>query len=400
MKFNLFHSNSRLLGFGLLIILMGACKSSKEPGSGTPKYLLLVNGEKGSRSSDRMLWFDSLDSAVVLETGKGNPIPNLLGSYVILQDSFLLTLRKAEESIQRYNYTAQGLQADRAVKVAGLQYLAYSVKLDSNKLFISGSGYNNVTSYAIVDSRQMKLIKAGKLRLPVARGQKPNDTFGQLKKNKFYVGYSSFGDDFDHCSDTSYLAVFDYPALQERTIDKDTRSAFPGAGVNGVFSSFIDAQNDIYVLTSPVFYHGNHPTAPTAFYRVLNGDTVYDESYFFNLSAELHGQHLLGIAQAGPDKVILTTIAYPSTGKSDYYVADVKSKKLTLLLKNQVQPNFVWGTSGCWDGQQTIFVVNETKGSSRIYVYDPSGDKLSKGPAITGEVSEKSSYLLFKPADR
>jgi len=400
MNFNLFRCSSRFLGFGLLITLLSACLSNEQEGSKTHKYLLLINGEKGSRSADRMLWFDTLDSAAVLETEKGSSIQNLLGAYVILQDSFLLTLNKEKKSLQKYNYTVQGLAADGAINVTGLQYLAYTVKLDSSKLFISGSSAQNNASYVIVDPGKMKLVGTGKLRLPVASGQKANDTFGRLKKNKLYVGYSSFGDDFDHCSDTSYLAVFDYPALQERTIARDTRSAFPGAGVNGVFSSFSNAQNDIYVLTSPVFYHGNHPTAPTAFFRVLNGDTVYDKSYFFNLSAQLQGQHLVGIAQAGPDKVILATMAYPSTGTSDYYVADVKSKKLTLLLKNQVQPNFVWGTSGYWNGAQTLFVVNETQGKSRVYIYDPSLQKLSKGPSITGGVSKNSSYLIFKPTER
>lgn len=379
----------------LVAILITGCSSGGEKKSQKSKYLLIINGEKGSRDADGMLWFDSLDSNLVLHTDQGVRINNTLGSSVILKQDFLLSMDKKSRFLHKYRYDKSGLQSDGELKLDEFEYLSFTTPLDSNKLLISGRGHQNICSYAIIDTKKMQVLKKGRLNLPVAKDQNPSDNFGILKGKELYVGYSSFGEDYDHCSDTSYLAVLDYPTLNKKVIAKDTRSAFPGAGVNGLFNFFADKNEDLYVLTSPVFYHGNHPAAPTAFYRITKGQTTFDKAYFFNLSEKLKGLHLLGITQAGPGKVILATISFPATGKSDYYLADVKAKTLKLLLKNQNQPNFVWGTSGYYDADNACFIVNEGPGKARIYIYNAKTDTLKNGPSIEGLVSTKSSYLMF-----
>lgn len=398
MIIKLFSHHKFILGLCVAAILIGGCGSLDQNSLKKNKYLLIVNGEKGSRDQDRMLWFDSLDSNLTLHTEEAAIIDNKLGSAVIPGDSFLLSMDKKLGILTKYQYAEEGLKTGAELKLEEFEYISFTTKLDSTLLYISGRGHQNISSYALIDTKNMHLIKRGQLKLPVARGQNASDNFGILKNNHFYVGYSSFGQDYDHCSDTSYLAVLDYPGLNLKTLDKDTRSAFPGAGVNGLFNFFEDAGGDAYVLTSPVFYHGNHPTAPTAFYRIGNGKAAFDPDYFFNLSDRLKGMHLLGITQAGASKVILATISFPGTGQSDYYIADVRKKTLKLLLKNQSQPNFVWGTSGFYDGNNASFVVNEAPGRARIYVYNAVADILKPGPAIVGNISSKSSYLMLHPA--
>jgi len=398
MNFKLFSYSNCMLGFSLIAILIAGCRSGAENKTQKSKYLLIINGEKGSRDTDCMLWFDTLDSNQVLHTNQASMLNNILGSAVILKDSFLLSMDKKDRLLHKYRYADNGLKAEGKLKLDEFEYISFTTQLDSSRLYISGRGHQNISSYVIIDTRKMLIVKRGQLNLPVAKGQNASDNFAVFKDNHLYVGYSSFGQDYDHCSDTSYLAVLDYPALNTKFIAKDTRSAFPGAGVNGLFNYFSDTNEDLYVLTSPVFYHGNHPTAPTAFYRVSHGQKIFDKNYFFNLSGKLKGIHLLGIAQAGAGKVILTTISHPGTGKSDYYLADVHSKTLKLLLENQNQPNFVWGTSGFYDGKNAYFMVNEIPGKARMYIYDASTDRLKKGPAIEGTISPKSSYLMLKPS--
>jgi hypothetical protein len=315
-----------------------------------------------------------------------------------VQQGFLLSMDKKTKQLQKYNYTNSGLSEKEKLRLTEFEYISFTTQLDSNLIYISGRGGKNIASFAIVDTKKMQMVKKGRLNLPVAQNQIVSDNFGVLSGNRLYVGYSSFGEDYDHCSDTSYLAVLDYPALKTRSIAKDTRSAFPGTGVNGLFNYLLDKKGDMYVLTSPVFYHGNHVTAPTAFFRIKKGQTIFDKQYFFNLSGKLNGAQLLGITQVSESKIILATITYPSTGKSDYYLADVKSKTLKLLLKDQQQPNFVWGTSGFYDGLNACFIVNEGPGNARIYVYSDSNGTLLSGPKIEGTVSAQSSYLMLKPS--
>lgn len=359
------------------------------------KYVLLINGEKGSRAQDRMIWLNSLDSGEVVNTNQGVDISNTLGTYVIIRDRFLISLDKKTQALSKYTYQTDQLAAAGKLQLKGFDFISNSVDLDSNQLYISGQGDKDM--HLIIDPQTMKLVKKEPWNFPVARGQSRFETFASLHQGKLYLGYSSFGAEFNHCSDTSYLAVLDYPALNKPKITKDTRSAFPGTGVNGLFDSFIDSQDDQYVLTSPVFYHGNHPKAATAFYRIKKGARAFDEQYFFNLSVLTRGIHLLGITAAGNGQVILVTAPIPATGKTDYYVADVHKKTLKLLLKDQHQPNFVWGTAGFFDGRKAYFVVNEKDNQAQVYSYDAGKELLKKGILIKGSVSPKSSYLLFSP---
>jgi hypothetical protein len=400
MTIKLFSYLKSISGICLASLLIAGCGGSNQNSPEKHKYLLIINGEKGSRDEDRMLWFDSLDSNLVLHTDRASMINNKLGSTIILNDHFLLSIDKKSGLFSKYQYAEDGLKRGGELKLEDFEYISFTTKLDSTLLYIGGRGHKNISSYAIIDQEKMLLVQKGRLDLPVAAGQNASDNFGMLKNNHLYVGYSSFGEDYDHCSDTSYLAVLDYPALKLKSVDKDVRSAFPGSGVNGMFNFFADAKEDLYVLTSPVFYHGNHPTASTAFYRISNGKGEFDKEYFFDLSEQLNGIHLLGITQAAAGKVILATISFPSTGKSDYYVADVYKKTIKLLLKNQNQPNFVWGTSGFYDGVNASFIVNESQGKARMYVYDGNKDILRPGPAIEGNVSSKSSYLILNPSKK
>ncbi|MNK14562.1 hypothetical protein D3C87_326860 [compost metagenome] len=397
MKFKCFNSYRKYWALSFIPFLAIACRPEKSKDQHAGKYLLIINGEKGNRDKDRAVWFNSLDSGTVINAGDGADISGKLGSAVILRDSFALSLDKKTGILQKFAYTQEGITAKKSLKLQGFEYISYAADLDSGRMLISGRGSQNISRYAMFDTKSMQLLKTDSFKLPVAKGQSLSDNFGVLSDKRFYVGYSSFGADYDQCSDTSYFAVLDPQGMRPLSVSRDIRSAFPGAGVNGMFSFFKGAYGDLYVLTSPVFYHGNHPTAPTAFYRVGKGKASFDKDYFFNLSEKLQGMHLLGIAQAGPGKVILATISYPSTGRSDFYLADVHKQTLRLLLKDQFQPSFVWGTSGGNIEKQAYFIVNGSEGTAQLYLYDALSDTLKKGALIKGEISPKSSYLLTSP---
>jgi len=397
MKFKRFNSYTKYCVLSFIALIAFACRSEKSRDQQRGKYLLIINGEKGSRDRDQAVWFDNLDSGAIINVDDGADISGKLGSAVILRDSFALSLDKKTGILQNFSYTTAGLTAKKSLQLPGFEYISYAADLDSGRMLISGRNNLNISRYAVIDIKSMSLLKAGIFKLPVAKGQSLSDNFGVLGDKKLYIGYSSFGADYDQCSDTAYLAVLDPDGMKPLSVSRDTRSAFPGAGVNGMFSFFKGADHNLYVLTSPVFYHGNHPTAPTAFYRIGKGKTDFDKDYFFNLSEKLKGMHLLGIAQAAPGKVVLATIAYPSTGRCDYYLADVNQQTLRLLLKDQHQPSFVWGTSGGNLAGLAYFIVNNNEGSAQLYLYDALSDKLKKGPLIQGKISPKSSYLLISP---
>lgn len=359
------------------------------------KYGILINAKSGERSNDRILWVNSLDTGEINTEQNSIDISSKLGSSIVMRDGYLFNFDKHTHLLTKFSYDEHQLVDKGSVKLKDFDIISYTVNLDSTLLYISASTYIGANSYLIINSKTMKQVKKGVLHLPIANRQLLKDNFGWLANHKLYIAYSSFDENYDFCSDTSYMAVLDYPGFGHPKISKDTRSAFPGTGINGLFNSFEDKTGNIYVLTSPVFYHGNHPTAPTAFYRLSKGKYAFDQDYFFDLSALAKGSHLLGIAYAGNGKVILATSSYPSTGNSDYYVADVYDKTLKLLLKKQHVPNYIWGTSGFTEGENAYFIVNIKDNLAQIYRYNSSTGELKKGAVIKGIVSEKSSYKIF-----
>lgn len=391
---------------GLLLIcsfLIGSCfctgcgqssKDSKRQNDAAFKYGILINAKKGERVADRIVWTNTLDSGVIDAENNFTNMSGKLGTHVIVSNGLLFNFNKATHQFSKYRFNGQQLIAEDSLKLNGFDYLSSSVSLDSNKLYLCGHSAGSADTYAIIDTRSMQMLRSDSLKLPVAAGRILVQTFVRFVADKLYLGYSSFDENYEYSSDTSYLAVFDYPGFRRLHIAKDTRSAFPGTGVNGLLSSFSDQKGDLYIIASPIFYLGNHPTAATGFYKVKKNARDFAENYFFNLSSLAGGAHFLGITYAGNGKVIMATTRYPSTKKSDFYVADVYAKTLTPLLKNKNEPNYNWATGGMKEGDKAWFIVNEDN-YAQVYCYNALTGKLSKGAVISGIVSNQSSYLMF-----
>lgn len=378
------------------LLTLNACTHKNSEKAENYRYGILINATSGERSNDRIVWANSLDSGEINTEQHSLDISGKLGLSVVMKDSFLFNFDKHTHQFTKFSYAAHKLTNKGSVQLGNFDVLSYTVNLDSNLMFISGSGRSEENRYYIVDSRSMKPTDSGTLKLPVGKKQLLKDNFGWLSNHKLYIAYSSFDEHYDFCSDTSYMAVMDYPGFGNPKIAKDTRSAFPGTGINGLFNSFQDKKGDIYILTSPIFYHGNHPTAPTAFYRLSKGSTAFDQDYFFNLSALAEGSHLLGIVYAGNGKVILATSSYPLTESSDYYVADVYDKTMKPLLEKQPVPNYIWDTSGFTERENGYFIVNGKDHKAQVYRYNSNTGKLTKGAVIRGIVTPKSSYKVFR----
>jgi hypothetical protein len=108
-------------------------------------------------------------------------------------------------------------------------------------------------------------------------------------------------------TDTAYVSVYSYPALEYQSTFKDTRT-----GPVGYYSSqpcvLEDESGNHYTLSSSSFAAGfTQVTKPSGILKINNGETKFDENYFFNVEAL--GYRVLAGAYVGNGKVVARVIS-------------------------------------------------------------------------------------------
>ncbi len=212
--------------------------------------------------------------------------------------------------------------------------------------------------------------------------------FGTIHQDHLLIGYTfnKVINETDFTTiDTMYVATLDKATLQLKTIQKDTRSTYPG-GVNTVQSySFHDEKGNFYFMSCPGIALGNSPSKPTAIFKIDSNSTKVNPSYFLNLTAKTHN-HAYGMWYLGNNKAIVRSERrdrytdfsdHHSTYQFEYYLVDLitqNTRKLSLPFDKGTRKESVLIQNG-----KAYITIDDADDQHQVWVYDIKSGAISVG---------------------
>lgn len=214
-----------------------------------------------------------------------------------------------------------------------------------------------------------------------------------LRDDKLFVPFYTLhanGSFATPSTDTAFVAVYSYPDFQFIQYIKDTRMG--PIGIYGNKNGIVKTENnDMYAYSSASLACGfSTQQKNSGILRINNGETAFDNNYFFNIEEETGGNKLVYFEYVG-DGMAVARLITDDSGLWSYYgsadvcklvVLDLENKTITNingvpLHRGQYAPMLVE------DGK--VYVNITTSEDAYIYEIDPGTAKAVKGAEIKGK---------------
>ncbi len=336
----------------------------------------------------------SLTSGTISLKGNGAEMTGkVYAQDVIQRDGFYYHANAGSGRLGKYHVENGVLLIDKEIPFSWLNWSTYTW-VDNNTLIILGEGKGE-PRYAIIKVDKMT-IKTGRLALNAVPSGFDSYSIGfaEYRNNKLFLGYGFASTDYTNYPTMpvyrkAFVAVIDYNTMAVEKSLEETRTT--GLGGSDVYarSSFIDENNDIYFISDPVA--GYDYLSPSVMYRIKNGSTEIDPTYFFNYSAASNNEKAPAIWYIGNGKAIVRSRIAGNSIDTDHYfcVVDVKTgafiKKLNLPVdKGERMVNAVIVEDG------KAFIAVNAADRDYIWQYDPATDQVTKGVEFVGGID----YIL------
>lgn len=361
------------------------------------KYSIYILGKDGK---EFIMETNTLDSGLLYPEKTGAKLDEKeIDRELVVRDGFYYLLNRKKNSFIKYKEAEQAI-----VEVASTPLENFSIDnyywLNKDTLLLTGlnrTDYSQV-KYAIIKTDDMKVLTIGDLAIPRPFGKYTSISTGfvELRNKQLFLGYTYHQklSSYDYTtSDTTYLALFNYPQMTKIRIDKDVRSTYPG-GTNMVQPySFNDEKGNYYFMTCPGIALGNRADLPTGIFRINAGEDTLDKNYFFNISASVIRNHAYGIWYLGGNQAIIRAERkdlfkglsdHYSTAHFEFYLIDLSSGK---VLKKLELPLDKGTRRACIivSGNTAYIAVNSTKEGNYIWLYNIKTGALKKGLQLTGD---------------
>ncbi len=188
-------------------------------------------------------------------------------------------------------------------------------KSDDNETFLAmeipRAGFGNRRLHFIdVSTTFVNKIVGTRIFESEARGEVAWPTALEVRGDKLFVPFHKLdaqGSFSTTSPDTAFVAIYDYPEVGAEPIKIISDSRTSNIGVNGMTTGVIEVDNgDLYSFSSGSFLAGFYPTStkPSGILRIPNGDTEFDEDYFFNITQATNGGNIFWMDYIGDEKVI------------------------------------------------------------------------------------------------
>lgn len=382
----------------LIILVLMSASGCEKRNTGTveegTKYAAILCVGSWPNTAYYIAGVPSLTNGTISIKGNGAEMTGkVYAQDVIQRDGFYYHANFGSGRLGKYHVENGALLIDKEIPFTWLNWSAYAWA-DENTLIIFGDG-NGEARYAVIKTDKMT-ISTGKLNLAAipAGFNTYSIGFAQYRGNKLYLGYGVGSDDFSVYPNMpvykkTYVSVIDYPGMAVEKTTEDVRSS--GAGGPNVYApmSFVDENNDLYFITDPAYNYDY--LSPSVMYRIKNGSTDIDPTYFFNYSAAINNEKAPAMWYIGNGKAIVRSRITGQSIDADHYftVVDVRTgtviKKLDLPVdKGERMVNAVIVEDG------KAFIMVNAADRDYIWQYDPATDQLSKGAEFTGGID----YIL------
>lgn len=394
-----------LLGAALSIAAFSAC-SDDGPGSTPeviedPEFAIIIGTDNGRF----FLPVEDLMTGTISPVGKGTDVSTILTweENVVQKGRDIYHVDPNAAKFGKYRFEDGVLKTIREIPFSQLPslYIGWHAWIDDNQLII---GPRSSNFYAIINVESMVVTKSGEFDRTGIPEHHARRVFSVIPKgDKLLLGYGLYNEETQVHYDKSYMAVLDFPSLENlRVTSEDERSAPIGALRNGYFANFSEGGNT-YILTHPIPLGANKPNVPSGFYRVKDGNHEIDPEYFFNISAELNGDQQLGVAYLGQGKALLINAHDTDTHVKDwndwwyaamwqYIIVDVNTQKIVRTLDFPLLGN---SRSAVVHNGKAYIAVNDP-GADAVYIweYDSNTDQLKRGAKIDG--ADNDTPMLYK----
>lgn len=384
----------------VLTILLNGCSndSSVPPTEEAGKYSAVLAVGSWPNIAYYIADVPSLTSGTVSLQGNGAEMTGKVYAQDILQkNGFYYHANFDSGRLGKYHVENGVLLTDKEVPFTHLNWSSFAW-VDDQTLVIFGTGENagkNEARYAVVKVNDMS-VSIGKLNLQAFPTGFDNYSMGfaEYRAGKLFLGYSFASSDWSQYPNMPVYQQFNVAVINATSMTvesniSDIRSTAPGGPVVYAPASFQDENGDIYFMTDPVSNYDYK--SPSVVYRIKNGTTTLDASYYFNFSSKVNNEMGAALWYIGNGKAIVRTRTAGQSIDSDhsYSLIDVKNgaflKKLALPAdkgERMIQAIVVE------NGKAYIAVNAEEK--DYIWEYDPTADKLTQGTEFVGGVN----YIL------
>lgn len=260
-----------------------------------------------------------------------------------------------------------------------------------NKTLVLLNLNNSRFEYAELNVESMSIIRSGEINIP-APAIAEDSYWGcnaVFVGSKLYITYMKEVKANNGLPDKAYVASMDYPNVTNVTIDSDSRFNYPSP--YGLYTqSNLVYNGSAYFITSPTFWASGNIGSPHGIYRVLNGGTQIDKTYFYELTDPLK-EETIGLYDLGNGKAIVKILDktkltsyddYGAVNAASYYVVDFINQSKTRI-------NIPISRSGAYEWNVLIedgkaYIAANAGDGYYIYEYNSTTSEVKKGLKLEG----------------
>jgi len=346
--------------------------------------------------ADYLLTTDNLTTGSITTVGNGLEQDGSYRYYVTSQNKFfsLLYGQGNPGAVTSYALNAEG----KLIKTSNFQAETVQVFAPVDKdvvtIKVPRSGASISYMYRI-DAAQSLIVGEAQqdTKLLTTKGERAHFTWATQVGDKVFMPYMSIkGDGVDNFGtqfpDSTWVAVYSYPALKLEKIIRDGRTSYLGAYfTNGLFQ---DEKGDAYGFSGAIATSNGAAvsTKPSAVIRINKGAIEFDQNYFFNLQTKSGGYKLSSSAYIGNGKVLVQMYGNIglASGAPKLAVVDVYAQTFTWVTG---QPAVINSTTVnrynvTNDDATAIFIGINTPDGNWVYSINGTTGVATKGLEVKG----------------
>ncbi|SNB44197.1 conserved exported hypothetical protein [Flavobacterium psychrophilum] len=379
---------SMLMIASIALISLSSCEKDAEPQNPNKvNYALSTTGGTWPNQTTYLFGTNQFPSGT-LGTSTAAELASSGSMYKYGSDIYMTTFG-APATLRKYTYDSTGRpQEVGSFSIAGLKTFGAVEFVSATEAYAAANGFGGVPKLVKFNPTNMQIITTVNLTGLSKSGATEVYYLGMVIRDNFiYMGVNYQDANFSNLEDKVFVGIINRTSnTVEKLIEDDRSSEMWNGGTSASFSPnclIKDENNDIYVTG----YANNGK--PSGILRIKNGTTVFDPTYFFNLST-VTGKPCLGLYHFGNGLTFTIRysdpVAYPFDTDANYdsyaageiYKIDLTAKTSSGNISTTLPKIFGNNTFMTkWDNDKIYFNVSAASSNS-IYSYKINGGTVAK----------------------
>jgi hypothetical protein len=362
--------------------------------------------------TDILYTYNTLDEGILVTVGTGVEQDGSTRNYVVNNDLFFSLLFNQSQAGAVTGYIINGdKRLEKKTEFQSETMTAYGNVGDEILLFKNAwQPEEEYTQWYRLNSKTMQIAGRGEINANELAGNGEKAFFMDVEKvgEKVFAAFwcVESGKNFasDNSRDTTYIAVYSYPAMQLEKVIKDARTG--GIGAYFTDGMDLDENGDLYALGMKLNWNksGEYSVkTPVAFTKIKKGTTEYDKSYFLNLTDATGGQYVWRKQYLGKGYFLLSVCPKPYVYATMHYGRMMGGFKFAVVNVYDGTFNWVAGLPDATSIQSTtadygysdldgtgyigIYYTDDGVAKSVVYKVDAATATATAGLATDGEAA-------------